>query len=425
MAADLDININADRLWATLMELARIGATSGGGVNRQTLTDADLQARRQFASWCEALGCRVRTDSIGNIIARLPGERNDLPAVMMGSHLDSQPTGGKFDGAYGVMAGLEVLRALHDARVRPVRPLELVAWMNEEGARFGPSMMGSSVYAGLLPPEQALASTDVDGVSVAQALARAGIAPHEESREFPLAYFEAHIEQGPILEAENKTIGVVSGAQGQCWFTLNFHGRASHAGTTPMNRRADALVAAAHVIAALEDIGRARPPGVATAGRMVVAPNSPNVIPESVFMTAEIRHPDDAQRRELEQQFHEAVRSATHDRGVRADVKKILEQPAAPFAPACVDEVRRNARRRGYRHMDIVSGAAHDAVAMSRIVPTGMIFVPCADGISHNERESATPGDLAAGCQVLCDSVLAFGMQENSLDSTGSDTGRC
>lgn len=400
--------INASRLWESLMQLARFGATPAGGVNRQALTEADAQARAQFISWCEAIGCKVRTDAIGNLIARTPGHADDSPAVMMGSHIDSQPTGGKFDGAYGVMAGLEVLRTLHETGTRTPYPLELVAWTNEEGARFAPSMMGSLVYTGLLPLDQALATRDPDGVTVAQALARITAPEKIANSVRPLAYFEAHIEQGPILEAEHKTIGAVTGAQGQCWYQLTLSGRAAHAGTTPMGMRADALAAAAEIVTALNHIGRSHPPACATSGRMIVSPNSPNVIPDSVFLTAEIRHPDDTIRATLETLLEQAITRAAQNHGVTVQIEKVLDQPAAPFSPPCIDLVRSSAKDRGYPCMDIISGAAHDAVAMSRIVPTGMIFVPCAQGISHNERESATPEDLAAGCQVLLDSVLNF-----------------
>jgi N-carbamoyl-L-amino-acid hydrolase len=306
------------------------------------------------------------------------------------------------------MAGLEVLRTLHEAGISTDRPVEVVAWTNEEGARFAPSMMGSSVYAGLMDLDAALAVQDEDGVSVGQALAAIGAQGQPGDLPLPAAYFEAHIEQGPILEAMDKTIGVVSGAQGQCWYQLTLSGRAAHAGSTPMNLRSDALVGAASIITALNRIGRANVPGCATAGRLQVTPNSPNVIPESVYMTAEIRHPDDAVRAKLEQEFRNAIDTAAAENTLEVKLAKVLEQPAAPFDSSCIAQVRLAAERHGYASMDIVSGAAHDAVALSRIVPTGMIFVPCAGGISHNEIESATPADLAAGCQVLFDSVLAY-----------------
>lgn len=409
--------IDGDRLWRSLMELARIGATPGGGVNRQALTDLDKEARDLFSSWCREVGCSMRTDPIGNLFARRSGRDDTLPAVMMGSHIDSQPTGGKFDGAYGVMAGLEVLRSLHEGGIATDCPVEVVAWTNEEGARFAPSMMGSSVYAGLLGLEQALAVQDEEGKSVGQELTRIGARGVPDPHGPPAAYFEAHIEQGPILEAMDKTIGIVSGAQGQCWFQLTLKGRPSHAGTTPMNLRSDALLGAAAIVMELNRIGREFPPGCATVGRIQAAPNSPNVIPGSVYMTAEIRHPDDDIRAIMEQKFKQAIDVAVAENALILDMRKVLEQPAAPFNAQCIDKVRLSAERRGYSSMDIVSGAAHDAVALSRIVPTGMIFVPCAGGISHNEIESATPEDLAAGCQVLFDSVLASACKAEAAGS--------
>lgn len=408
-AVKQDLNIDGQRLWDSLMALATIGATPAGGVNRQALTAVDLRARKQFVLWCEEVGCHVRMDAIGNLFARLPGLHDELPAVMMGSHLDSQPTGGKFDGAYGVMAGLEVLRTIHDSGQVLQRSIELVAWSNEEGARFAPSMMGSSVYAGLLPLTDALAVTDVDNVTVAEALQHIDVTGLTGSLQgLPMVYLEAHIEQGPILEANHKTIGVVTAAQGQCWFRLMFKGRDAHAGSTPMHMRADALAAAALVITALNNLGRENTPGCATAGSLVVLPNSPNVIPGAVVLTVEIRHPDDTVRSAMEAVFHEAVRAAGQTHHVEINIEKVLEQPSAPFAGVCRHVIQRSAQQRGFSYMDIVSGAAHDAVALSRIVPAGMIFVPCAGGISHNESESAEPDDLSAGCQVLCDSVLSF-----------------
>lgn len=404
-----DLKINSQRLWDSMMALAKIGATPAGGVNRQALTATDRLVREKFVQWCEEVGCVVHTDEIGNLFARLSGLHDELPAVMMGSHLDSQPTGGKFDGAYGVMAGLEVLRTIHESGQKLSRSIELVAWTNEEGARFAPSMMGSSVYAGLLPLEEALAVTDTDGVTVAEALQQMGGSELKRAGHgLPAVYLEAHIEQGPILEAEHKTIGVVTAAQGQCWFRLSVKGEDAHAGSTPMHMRADALAAAALVITALNKIGKENVPGCATAGSMFVVPNSPNVIPGLVTLTVEMRHPDDSVRSSMEASFHEEVRAAAQEHNVEISTEKVLEQPSAPFAEACRHEIQHSAERRGYSYLDIVSGAAHDAVALSRIVPSGMIFVPCAGGISHNEAESAEQDDLSAGCQVLCDSVLSF-----------------
>ena len=414
---NVEIKINGDRLWESLMTLAQIGATPAGGVNRQALTLLDKEARNLFSDWCREIGCIVRVDPIGNIFARRPGRDDALPAIMMGSHLDTQPTGGKFDGAYGVMAGLEVLRSLHDAGIVTDHPIEVVAWTNEEGARFAPSMMGSQVYTGLLALDDALAVTDVDGITVKEALVNIGAQGEPDPYGRPAAYFEAHIEQGPVLEAHEKIIGVVSGGQGQCWFQLTLQGRASHAGTTPMELRSDALVGAAEIVSALNRIGREHSPGCATAGRMLVSPNSPNVIPDSVYMTAELRHPDDSVRATMEAAFRKAVDAAAGQQGLSVQLEKVLEQPAAPFDATCIAAIRKGAQRNGYPWMDIISGAAHDAVAMSRIVPTGMVFVPCAGGISHNELESAEAGHLAAGCQVLAEAVLAYTPSATAVDA--------
>lgn len=399
--------IDGERLWRSLMELARIGATPNGGVNRLALTDADRQARDAFTRWCEQQGCTVRADRIGNLFAHRPGRDPTLPAVMVGSHLDTQPTGGKFDGAYGVMAGLELLRILADAGIETIRPIEVVAWTNEEGARFAPSMMGSAVYAGLLDAAQAQAVVDADGLSVGAELARIGYRGEDIDHPRPAAYFEAHIEQGPLLEAAQKTIGVVTGAQGQAWYQITLTGQASHAGTTPMALRRDALVGAASIVTALNRIGRESAPGCATVGRLRVQPDSPNVIPGEVYLTAELRHPDDARRALMEQDFRRAVEQCAADNGLALRLVQVLDQPAAPFDAGCIAAIGRSAERNGYPHMHIVSGAAHDAVALSRIVPTGMVFVPCAGGISHNEAESARADHLAAGCQVLLEAVLA------------------
>lgn len=408
------VAVKADRLWDSLMELAQVGATADGGVNRQALTALDGQGRALFKTWCEQAGCTVRSDAIGNLTARRPGRNPALPALMMGSHLDTQPTGGKFDGAYGVMAGLEVLRTLQDHAVATEHPIEVTAWTNEEGARFAPAMMGSLVYVGELALQDALAVQDGEGVSVAQALAQIGAGAQGTNPGRPAAYFEAHIEQGPVLEVNNTTIGVVSGGQGQCWFQITLKGRASHAGTTPMAVRHDALAGAAEIITAVQRIARAHPPACGTCGRLLVTPNSPNVIPETVYLTAELRHPDDAVRATMEAELRRAIDQAVQAHGLALTLDKVLDQPAAPFHPDCIQAIRQAAQDNGYTHRDIISGAAHDAVALSRIVPTGMIFVPCADGISHNAAESAEPADLAAGCQVLLDAVLAFDRKPRS-----------
>lgn len=399
--------INAERLWCALMELAQIGATAAGGVRRLALTNEDKHGRDQLVRWCQQAGCRIEVDAVGNIFARRSGLDDALPAVTTGSHLDTQPNGGRFDGAYGVIAGLEVLRTLNDAGIATDAPIDLVVWSNEEGTRFAPSMMGSMAFAGALSLEQVLACRDSEGRSFCKELARIGYAGEGLGGQRIAAYFEAHIEQGPVLEKEGVTIGVVTGGQGQFWYDLRLIGQAAHAGSTPMSGRRDAVVAAARIIDAVQRIGVSRPPGgVATVGQLQVEPNSRNVIPGEVRMTAEIRHPIDAKRVTMDAALRAAVREVSERDGIEISITCVLDQPATSFDLECIAAVREAARAEGYSHLDIVSGAAHDAIAIARIAPTAMIFVPCAGGISHNEAESATPSDLAAGCQVLLRSML-------------------
>ena len=399
--------INGERLWASLMTLAEVGATAGGGVCRLALSDEDKVARDLFVGWCKDAGCNVRVDAVGNIFARRPGRNSALPPVMTGSHIDSQPNGGRFDGAYGVMAGLEVLRALNDANIVTDAPLEVVVWTNEEGTRYAPSMMGSMAFTGLLNLQQVYQSVDATGLTFVDELERIGYRGEGRGRSPMAAYFEAHIEQGPILEEEGMTIGVVTGGQGQFWYDLTLQGQDAHAGSTPMARRCDALVGAAQIIQDVNRIGSSFPPGgCATVGHLCVRPNSRNVIPGGVDMSIEVRHPNDDKRMQMDKAVRAAVGEAAELHGLVATLVQVLEQPAAQFDTRCVQAVRDAATREGYAHIDIISGAAHDAIAIASIAPTAMIFVPCAGGISHNEAESATPQDLAAGCQVLMRAML-------------------
>jgi N-carbamoyl-L-amino-acid hydrolase len=402
-----NLRVDGQRLWDSLMEMAEIGATAKGGVCRLALTDLDRQSRDLFVSWCESAGCRVAVDPAGNIFARRPGRNNALPPVVTGSHLDSQPTGGKFDGAYGVLAGLEVLRTLNDARVETEAPVEVVVWTNEEGSRFAPAMMGSGVFAGLFPLDEIYAVEDVDGTTFGAALEGIGYKGEPMGKPTIGAYFEAHIEQGPILEAEGKTIGIVTGAQGQKWYEITLTGMEAHAGPTPMAQRRDALVGAADMVRAVNRIGHDfQPNACATVGMMQVHPNSRNVIPGRVFLTVDFRHPDDARLAEMDATLRREAAAIAEAARLELDLKQILDFPATPFDGGCVEAVRAGADRFGYAHRDIVSGAGHDAVYIAGIAPAGMIFVPCEDGISHNEIENATKEDLAAGCQVLLHAVL-------------------
>ncbi len=403
-----NLSIDGERLWRSLMELAQIGATDKGGVCRLALTDLDRQARDLFVRWCREAGCTISVDPIGNIFARRAGRNNDLPPIVAGSHLDSQPTGGKFDGAYGVMAALEVIRTLNDQSIETEAPIEVVAWTNEEGSRFSPAMVGSGVYAGVFTLDEALAKKDIDGKSMGDELRRIGYSGADGLSERKVgAYFEAHIEQGPILEAEKKTIGVVTGAQGQRWYEITVTGQEAHAGPTPMPRRRDALVGAARMVEAVHQIGlHHAPDACATVGFVQVSPNSRNTIPGRVFFTVDFRHPDDERLSEMDHDLKDAFRWIARKGRLDIDIKEFWYFPPTPFDDGCVAAVRDTAGRLGYPHRDIVSGAGHDAVYMARVAPTAMIFVPCKDGISHNEIEDATPEDIAAGGNVLLHAIL-------------------
>ena len=404
-----NLQVNGERLWASLMELARIGATPKGGVCRLAASDLDGEARRLFIRWCEEAGCTVAVDAIGNVFARRPG-RNDLPPVMTGSHLDTQPTGGRFDGAYGVMAGLEIARTLNDLGYETEAPIEIVAWTNEEGSRFSPAMVGSGAFAGVFGLDQALATPDnnTPAITLGGELARIGFAgPAPVGGREVAAYFEAHIEQGPILEAAGLPVGVVTGAQGQRWYEITVTGQEAHAGPTPMPRRRDALVGAARIIDAVNRIGHAHAPhACATVGFVQVSPNSRNTIPGRVFLTVDFRNPEDAVLTQMDRELRAACAAAAASQHLETAVEEFWYFPPTPFDPALVGRVRDAAATQGYAHKDITSGAGHDAVYMARIAPTAMIFVPCVGGISHNEIEDAKPEDLTAGCNVLLNAVL-------------------
>ncbi|MEM7404170.1 MAG: Zn-dependent hydrolase [Pseudomonadota bacterium] len=402
-----NIRINQERLWASIMAMAEIGATSKGGSCRLALTDEDKAARELFASWCEEAGCEIAVDEIGNMFARRPGADTHAPAVATGSHLDTQPTGGKFDGVFGVLAGLEVVRTLNDHGIKTQTPIEIVNWTNEEGSRFAPAMLASGVHAGLFDLDFAMSRADVDGVTFGEALRAIGYDGDEPvgKRQFK-ALFEAHIEQGPVLEHYEETIGVVTGGQGQRWYDVSITGRDSHTGTTPMERRKDALIAAAMLVQSVEQIALAHPPGVATVGALAVSPNSRNTIPGSVELTIDVRNPDDDALSSMAAAIARLVERVQRDRDVAIACEQIWYSPPTPFDDGCVNAVRNATVALGYPYRDMVSGAGHDAVQVANVTPTAMIFVPCADGLSHNELESAESADLAAGANVLLHAVL-------------------
>ncbi len=409
MGLQSNVGVNGQRLWDSLMEMAKIGSTPKGGVCRLALTDLDKQGRDLFVSWCKAAGCSIRVDRMGNIFARRAGRDDSLPPVMMGSHLDSQPTGGRFDGVYGVLAGLEVVRSLNDLGYQTEAPIEVAVWTNEEGSRFAPAMVASGVFAGVFDVDYGLSRADTEGRTMGQELARIGYAGSEQVGKRPVgAYFEAHIEQGPILEAEGKTIGVVTDAQGQRWYEITLIGQEAHAGPTPMSRRRDALLGASRIVQEVNRIGLARAPfACATVGMVQVHPNSRNVIPGRVFLTVDFRHPDDAVLAGMDRELRDFVARMAAESRLEAEFKQIWHVAPIKFDPRCVAAVRKATGELGYSNRDMVSGAGHDACYLAKAAPTSMIFVPCVDGISHNEIEDATPEWIEAGCNVLLRAAVA------------------
>ena len=397
--------VNSERLWQSLMQLAQIGATPKGGVCRIALSDEDRIARDLFSTWAREAGCEIRIDAVGNIFARRPGTDPDAAPVMTGSHIDSQPLGGKFDGAYGVMAGLEVIRALNDAGVQTRAPIEVVDWTDEEGARFAAGCIGSGVFSGIRDLDAALALRDATGTSMKDALNGIGYAGPHAVGGFPIkAYFEAHIEQGPILEAEKLRVGAVVGAQGQRCFLITVHGEDGHAGTLPMAKRRDAFIGSAKMAVGLSQLASSyEPAAVITIGHVRVMPNSRNTVPGKTVFSIDSRHPDaDVLKKMEEDMLHICAEIAAQD-GLTLEIEPVTRAEPVQFDEACVEAVRDACRYRQIRFMDIYSGAGHDACKIAAVAPTGMIFVPCEGGISHNELENATADDLAAGAQVLLD----------------------
>ena len=408
MAMDSNLRINGPRLWASLMEMACIGATPKGGVKRLTLTDLDRGSRDLFARWCREAGCTITIDRMGSMFARREGTEPQLPPVMVGSHLDTQPTGGKFDGALGVMAALEIVRTLNDLDVKTRHPVEIAMWTNEEGARFAPAMTASGVFAGVLSLDDALRIKDVDGLEIGAELQRIGYAGAAPVGQRPVhAFFELHIEQGPILEEEGIDIGIVTAANGQKWYEITLTGVESHAGPTPMNRRKDALLGAARIIELVNGIGHANDPAAcATCGMIQAYPNSRNVIPGQVFLTVDFRHPDAAKLVAMDAALRSGVAAIATRTGLTLDIGMVADFAPTPFDKGCIDTVRKAAKRLGLSAREITSGAGHDAVYMARVAPTAMVFTPCVGGISHNEAENMTEAWATAGTDVLIHAVL-------------------
>lgn len=402
------LRIDGTRLWGSLMELAAIGATPKGGVCRLALTDLDKRGRDLVIGWARDAGMTVTIDRIGNGFLRRRGRNDALPPVVTGSHIDTQPTGGKFDGNYGVLAGLEVVRTLNDRGIETEAPIEVAFWTNEEGSRFVPVMMGSGVFAKAFTLAHAYAATDVDGKTVQGELARIGYIGDEEPGAHPIgAYFETHIEQGPVLEDHGVTIGVVTGVLGIRWYDCTVTGMEAHAGPTPMALRKDALQVATTLMQEVVAIAHRHPPhGRGTVGMVQVHPNSRNVIPGRVKFSIDLRNSTDALVDAMDADIRAAAAKLADTSGLPIAIELVSHYPAQPFHGECVEAVARAAAKLGYSHMPTVSGAGHDAVYMARLAPSGMIFIPCKDGISHNEIEDAKPEHITAGCNVLLHAML-------------------
>lgn len=403
------LRVDGQRLWDSLMELARIGATPKGGVCRLALTDLDREGRDLVTRWCRDAGMEVRVDRIGNVFARRSGTDPGRPPVVAGSHIDTQPSGGKFDGNYGVLAALEVVRTLDDHGVRTAAPIEVAIWTNEEGTRFQPVMMGSGAFAGVFEVGDVLRRADLEGRTVGEELHRIGYAGDLPCGGRPVGtYFEAHIEQGPVLEDAGIPVGAVTGVMGLRWYDVTVRGQDAHAGPTPMRMRRDALLAAARMVDAVNQIALAhKPHGRGTVGFMQVRPNSRNVVPGEVRFSVDLRHADASGLDGMEGALRDACESIARYTATQAEVAVNSSFAPTAFDSDCIEVVRACAGRLGYAHMDIVSGAGHDAVYLARVAPTSMIFVPCEGGISHNEIENARPEHLEAGCNVLLHAILA------------------
>lgn len=403
-----NLTVNGDRLWDSLMEMAKIGPGVAGGNNRQTLTDEDAEGRALFQSWCEAAGLTMGLDAMGTMFATRAGEDPDALPVYIGSHLDTQPTGGKYDGVYGVLSGLEVIRSLNDLGIRTKHPIVVTNWANEEGARFAPAMLASGVFAGEIDLDYAYARQDLDGLTYGAELERIGWkGPETVGARKIHAYYELHIEQGPILEAEGKEIGVVTHCQGLWWLEFTLTGREAHTGSTPMNMRVNAGLAMARILEMVQEVAMdALPNAVGGVGQMKFTPNSRNVLPGKVVFTVDIRTPDQAKLDRMRAEIEQRAAAICAEIGVGCAVEAVGHFDPVTFTPELVDTVRRAAETLGYSHMDIISGAGHDACWAAKVAPTTMIFCPCKDGLSHNEAEEITPDWAKAGADVLLHAVV-------------------
>ena len=403
-----NFRVNGDRLWESIMEIAKIGPGVAGGNNRQTLTDDDAKGRELFKSWCEKEGLAMGLDTMGNMFARREGtDPNALP-VMVGSHLDTQPTGGKYDGVLGVLGGLEIIRTLNDLDIKTKHPIEIVNWTNEEGTRFAPPMLSSGVFASMHTEEWAYNREDSEGKKFGDELKRIGWRGEEPVGERKLhAFYELHIEQGPILEDENVDIGVVTHGQGLNWLQVTLVGKESHTGSTPMPKRVNAGLGMARITQLVDEIALSHAPhAVGAIGHIDVYPNSRNIIPGKVIFTVDFRHPNKEVIQDMEDRMRKGAADIAEKIGLTMDIEKVGNFDPVEFDKDCVEKVRDAAKTLGYSHMNIVSGAGHDACWINRVAPTAMIMCPCVDGLSHNEAEEITKEWSTAGADVLFHAVV-------------------
>jgi N-carbamoyl-L-amino-acid hydrolase len=411
---DTNIKINKDRLIQKLDELSQVGVLDGGGVSRLALSDADKQARDQTVAWMQSLGLTVHIDQVGNIIGIRPGEE-DLPPVLLGSHIDTVTVAGRYDGSYGVMAALEVIHTLNESQVATRRPLGVAAFTNEEGVRYSPGMLGSTVYTGGLSVEGARKLQGFDGSNFGKELERIGYAGSMVPGAIhPYAFLELHIEQGPVLDQENIPLGVVEAVTGIIWLEVTVTGAANHAGTTPIDQRRDAGLAAAKMVESLREIatsigGNQR----ATCGMIAFEPNAINVIPGKAVLTVDLRNPDGRDLAQAEEHLYARAREVEASDSVAITIRALEHVRPVKFDPAIVDVVGQTAENLGIPHRRMVSGAGHDAQLMASICPTAMIFIPSRNGISHSPAEYSSPEDLATGANVLLQAALALANQKD------------
>ena len=407
-ALNSNLRINGDRLWDSLMEMAKIGPGIAGGNNRQTLTDEDAEGRTLFQKWCEASGCTMGLDQMGNMFATRPGSDPEALPVYVGSHLDTQPTGGKYDGILGVLGGLEIIKTLNDLNIKTKHPIVVTNWTNEEGTRYAPPMLASGVFGGVHTQEWAYDRVDADGKRFGDELVRIGWRGDEKVGERKMhAFFELHIEQGPILEAENKDIGVVTHGQGLSWTEITIIGKDSHTGSTPMHMRKNAGLAMARILENVDEIALSHAPhAVGAAGHIDVYPNSRNVIPGKVIFTVDLRSPELAVIDDMEQRLRSGAKKICDDMGLEVSFEKVGGFDPVTFDEKCVSSIRNAAERMGYSHMNIISGAGHDACWINGVAPSAMVMCPCVDGLSHNEAEDISKEWAVAGADVLMHAVI-------------------